>query len=310
MADPVTLRFLKAGMLTLVQDGGRPGYRAFGVPTGGALDRTAACIANRLVGNPPGGPLLEITLLGPEVAFDGPCQIALTGADLSASLGDTPIPRFETVDVEAGAVLRFGPVRWGCRMYLAVGGHWQVPQWLGSASAFLHAHTPCASTSPITAGQEIQVVPTPPVPRQYLPEAQRRRPTNRLRVLPGPEYARFSEAQTHAFFSQPYRVTPASNRMGYRLQGPALRPELHAEIITSPVLPGTIQVPHEGQPILLLADAQTSGGYPRLATVITADLDAAAQCKPGDTLTFTPTTLEATHQALMAVPPSPIPLDG
>ena len=302
MTKEITLYFRKPGLQTTVQDLGRPGYQAQGVPVGGALDRTAARVANWLVGNAPGEPVLEITYSGPELTISSVCQLALTGADLAARLNGQPVPRYQTVLVEAGATLTFGRLMAGCRAYLAVGGAWQVRSWLGSRSAL----PPAAAATPdsfISKGSSLSIqrqtfilprtAPTDLVPA--LP------PRVRVRVLSGPEFGEFSALAIGYFFSRDYQLTPEASRMGYRLRGPVpaeLRPG--RELISAGIVPGTVQVTSAGQPVLLLADAQTTGGYYRLATVISADLDAVAQLKPGDTLAFALVSLEEAQAALLA----------
>ena len=302
MTQEITLHFRKAGLQTTVQDLGRPGYQAQGVPAGGALDQTAARVANWLVGNAPGEPVLEITYAGPELTISGACQLALTGADLGARLNGQPVPRYQTVPVAAGATLTFGRLVAGCRAYLAVGGAWQVRTWLGSRGALLAA----AAATPdglIGKGSRVRLqAQTFIVPRTAPAGLVPPLPTHlRVRVLPGPEFGEFSALSIGYFFSRDYQLTPAASRMGYRLRGPApteLRPP-GRELISSGIVPGTVQITSAGQPVLLLADAQTTGGYCRLATVIGADLDAVAQLKPGDTLAFTLVGLEEAQAALL-----------
>ena len=303
MTREFTLHFRKAGLQTTVQDLGRPGYQAQGVPVGGALDQTAARVANWLVGNAPGAPVLEITYSGPELTIGGACQLALTGADLAARLNGQPVPRYQTVPVAAGATLTFGRLVAGCRAYLAVGGAWQVPLWLGSRSALpsAPAATPDSlirKDSSLRIQGQVFIAPRT-APARLVPALP---PHLRVRVLPGPEFGEFSVLSIGYFLSRAYQLTPEASRMGYRLRGPAPA-ELRLpgrELISSGIVPGTVQVTSAGQPVLLLADAQTTGGYYRLATVISADLDAVAQLKPGDTLAFALVGPEEAQAALLA----------
>jgi len=303
MSRDITLHCLKPGLQTLVQDAGRPDYQAQGVPAGGALDQTAARVANWLVGNAPEGPVLEITCLGPVLTISGPCQLALTGADLSARLNGQPVPRYQTVTVEAAATLTFGRLVAGCRAYLAVGGQWQVRRWLGSASALLHGGAPATPDSILARDSRVRIQPQQSiVPRKVAAELIPALPTHvRVRVLPGPEMDVFSALAIGYFFSRNYQLTPDVSRMGYRLRSPEPAELVPGrEIISSGVVPGTVQITSAGQPVLLLADAQTTGGYCRLATVISADLDAVAQLKPGDTLAFALVSLAEAQAALLA----------
>ncbi|HHM21856.1 MAG TPA: biotin-dependent carboxyltransferase [Bacteroidetes bacterium] len=294
----VRLHIEKPGLLTSVQDGGRPGYQRYGVPAGGAMDRPAMQSANWLVGNPLSAPVLEMTLAGPTLKISGACLLALTGADMSAKLDGQPLPRYRTHRVEEGGILSFGKLKQGCRACLAIGGQWQVGKWLGSCSAILWNKRPPATGGRLQKGDVIEVVANPNAPLRRLdPPAFFQNHPSTLRVLPGPEFRHFSGLFVARFFSRAFIVSPQSNRMGYRLEE-AIPDYRHCEIISSGTVPGTIQVAHSGQPILLMADAQTTGGYPRLANVISADMDMAAQLKPGDQIRFRVVEME---EALLAL---------
>jgi biotin-dependent carboxylase-like uncharacterized protein len=300
MNSTTTLNFEKPGLQTLVQDLGREGFRAFGVPVGGAMDRGAARAANWLVGNPPEAPVLEITLMGPRIRISGYCQIALTGADLSAEINGQAAPRYETVAVTGESVLSFGKARAGCRAYLAVGGEWQVRPWLGSCSASTYAGKELMPDSYPGKNSRITIQTRSlnahrQIPVEYRPGYP---PRLRVRVLPGPEFEFFSPYAVGRFFSHGYRLTADSNRMGFRLDAQILDFKPDREVISSGVLPGTIQVTNAGRPIILMADAQTTGGYYRLAQVISADMDRLAQLRPGDEVWFSLATLEEAREAL------------
>lgn len=298
--EMTTLHFHKPGLQTLVQDLGRNGYQAFGVPVSGALDRTSAKIANWLVGNALDTPVLEITLLGPSVAITGDCQIALTGADLSARLDGQPAPRYETIAIQGEAVLSFGRAIAGCRAYLAISGEWDLKKWLNSYSAATHQDRAIVPDSRPHKDSLLFVRPRSPVEKRVYPENQRPDfPTSlRVRVLPGPEFEAFSPYAIGFFFSRGYRLTPNSNRMGFRLDAHLIDFRPDREVISSGIVPGTIQVTNAGQPIILMADAQTTGGYYRLANVISADLDRLAQLKPGDEVWFSLVKLEEAYKAM------------
>jgi antagonist of KipI len=288
MSETIFLHFDGPGLHTTVQDLGRPNYQSSGIPLGGALDRKAAIQANYLVGNSRNEPVLEITLLGPKIVFLTACQIALTGADLSAKINDQTAPRMETVQVQAGDVLKFGKPQNACRAYLAVGGSWQVKKWLGSASwATQHANqlTPESKATKdlklkIMRKEAISMRRLHPSSYSYLENIQA------LEVLPGPEFEVFDRKIIARFFAQAYQVSSNSNRMGYRLE-PALE-SYHwpRENISSGIVPGTIQMTNEGQAIVLLADAQTIGGYPRIANLTEESLYRMAQLKPGSQFRF------------------------
>ncbi len=290
MAEPIFLHFIKPGLHTTVQDEGRPGFQAFGAPVSGALDRESARAVNELVGNAPGVPVLEITLLGPEIRFEGAAQIALTGADLGALLDGAPAPRYTTLAVREGQTLAFGKPVQGCRAYLAVGGEWMVRSWLHSASAAPFAGATLTPDSLPRKGSRLAIQPNPWIepqswPREQLPDWSE---TPRIQVVPGPEFERFPPLAIAHFFGRLHRIAPQSNRMGYRFQDPLpgiTNPSL-TEIISSGIVPGTIQVTPSGHPILLLADAQTTGGYARIAVALSRELGRLAQLRPGDGVWF------------------------
>ncbi len=294
MAKTTTFHFKKPGLLTQVQDMGRIGYQAFGVPVSGVMDRASAQMANWLVGNPPNNPVLEITLLGPQIGIKGSCQIAITGADLSPQIDGRPVPMFESVGVVSGSVISFGKIKNGCRAYLAVRGDWAVKKWLGSCSASANNGDELTPDSIFQKGSILTIKTKPPIAKKILPADTRPAFSGRceVRVVEGPEFEMFSAMAIGFFFSRSYKVAPDSNRMGYRLDAKIVDFEPDREIISSATIPGTIQVTNAGQPIILMADAQTTGGYPRLANVISADMDKLAQVKPGDEIRFSLVGLE------------------
>lgn len=314
----MSLFIIRPGLLTTVQDLGRPGYQHLGVVVSGALDAVALRVANLLVGNPEQAAGLEITLLGPAIRFEADYLIALTGANLSPTLDGQPLPLHRPVAVRAGTVLAFGAVRAGCRAYLAVAGGLAVPLVLGSRSTYLRATLGGWHGRALQAGDELPVgelspaneqlrqlvapavLPAPWAAARWTPGpalCPQPRPQPLIRAVRGPEDAQFNEASQRVFWHEPFTITPAADRMGYRLQGPALTRAIAPELLSSAVTFGTVQVPPGGQPIVLLADAQTTGGYPRLAQVITADFSALAQARPGQALRFQEVSL-AEAQAL------------
>jgi antagonist of KipI len=313
----MSLSIIRSGLLTTVQDLGRPGYQHLGVVVSGALDAAALRVANILVGNIEDAAGLEITLLGPSIRFEADHLIALTGADLSPSLDGQPMPLHRPVAVRAGTVLAFGAARAGCRAYLAVAGGLAVPLVLGSRATYLRATIggwhgrallsgdELPTGEPTDTGQRLRQTLTPAfltnwTAARWMPGptlCPTPRPQLLIRAVHGPEYAQFGEASQRAFWHEPFVITPAADRMGYRLQGPTLTRDPATELLSSAVTFGTVQVPPGGQPIVLLADAQTTGGYPRLAQVITADFGALAQAAPGQALRFQEVSL-AEAQAL------------
>lgn len=284
------LTFLKPGMLTLIQDLGRPGHQSSGVPPSGALDRTSAAAANWCVGNPETAPVFEITMTGPLIRFDEDCQIAITGADMSPVIHDEPVRRYETIDVRSGSILAFGKLMSGCRAYLAIRGRWHITYWLGSASALSVGDIDLLPQSLIKKGMTLMITTDSPLPsvRRHPQPVPAWPSALDIRVLPGPEFSSFSADHIAAFFSTTFTIGVASNRIGYRLE--PLFKDFHytTEMISSGIVPGTIQITREGQPIILLADAQTVGGYPRIGNITASDLDALGQLRIGDTVRFHP----------------------
>lgn len=288
------LRVVNAGMFTTVQDLGRLGQRAAGVPSGGAMDMLAARLANLLVGNAEDAAVLEMTLLGPEIEFLSEALIAVGGAEFAG------VEAWRPVRVTAGQRIKFGAAVKGCRGYLAVAGGMAVPMVLGSRSTYARAGLGGLEGRALRAGD---VVPLNAVPRsvaehwwvdpRILPEYGAS-PT--LRVVRGAQAGEFGDD----WLSAEWKVTPQADRMGMRLAGAALAREGGGELMSSAVAPGTVQVPPDGQLIVLMADAQTIGGYPQLAHVINVDLPLLAQVRPGDAVRFQEVTLGDAHQLWLA----------
>ncbi|QHE90633.1 5-oxoprolinase/urea amidolyase family protein [Pandoraea fibrosis] len=297
----------RAGLLTTVQDLGRTRQREFGVASGGAVDPLACAVANRLVGNALSAATLEITMGTCVVRFSTATLVALTGADCHADLDGTPVWSWWRFPVARGQTLTLRPARFGMRTYLAVAGGIDVPETLGSRSTDLAAGFGGFEGRALRDGDRIgigranaalrKVEPLGVRPPLWLsdPLAQR------VRVLPGPEYDDFTAATHKSFWENPWQVTPNSNRMGYRLAGPeplARKKNRSHDLLSHGVLPGVIQVPPSGQPIILLADAQTTGGYPKIGTVITADLWRLGQARLGSTLYFSECSAAEAREAL------------
>ena len=286
MHNTITLEFLKAGLWTTVQDQGRIGHQAFGVPVGGAMDQTAAQLANWLVGNEKESPLLEITLLGPTIQINQAAQIAITGANLSPSINGIPIAMYETVSIEQGTILKFGKIQHGCRAYLAIGGKWMVQKWLDSGSAATTSPAMLTPDSILKKDSILNIQSTSFIEKRTAPTPPDYTSAIVVDVLAGPEFNNFSSSTIASFFSQEYTIANDSNRMGYRLLGTDLHFESKQEVISSGIVLGTIQISNAGQAILLMRDAHTTGGYPRIAVVAPSDLDRLAQLKPGEKVRF------------------------
>ena len=293
-ANPPGIEVLRAGMFTTVQDLGRGGHRAEGVPLSGAADRFALRVANLLVGNLEDEAALEFTLVGPELKFLHDTVIALGGAEFGA------LPRWRPMAIRSGTTLKIGPARNGCRGYLAVAGGINVPPVLGSRSTYVRARLGGHEGRRLVSGD---LLPVPDVRRTFRNHWRiDERITPRysgsavVRVMPGEHSDQFDPAWTAAAF----KVSTQSDRMGVRMTGAPLQRRVAGDLISSAVAPGAVQVPPDGQPIVLLADAQTIGGYPQVAHVIAVDLPVVAQLRPGDGMRFVPVTLAEARELIAA----------
>ena len=295
---------IKPGMLTTIQDEGRWGFQSRGVPVAGPMDPCSHRLANALVGNPRASATLEITLVGPEVEFEDERVIAVAGAEFDLTVDDRAARTNAVFVVAAQSRLRFGARRRGARAYLAVAGGIAVAPVLGSRSTHLVSAMGGLHGRPLRAGDRVPLGDSsvsrgaarpplePPVPLPY--------GLARVRVIPGPQDDYFAAEAINALQSAPYAIAHNSDRMGFRLTGPALAHARGADIISDATPLGVLQVPASGQPILLLADRQTAGGYPKIATVITADLALAGQLGPGDSISFSVCTPAEAMAALIA----------
>ncbi|EHD22483.1 MULTISPECIES: 5-oxoprolinase subunit PxpC [Brenneria] len=290
------LKIIRAGLHTSVQDTGRFGFRRLGISQSGALDIPALKLANLLVGNAENAGALEITLGKFVATFTSPCWVALTGADCHADLDDKPLWTGWRFAVKAGQTLKMHLPRYGMRSYLAFSGGVDVPEALGSRSTDLKAGFGGFAGRLLADGDELPLGAAARLPTRETGVKQLLF-GNRVRALPGPEYQEFSENAREAFWRTPWHLSPQSNRMGYRLQGPELQRTTQREMPSHGLLPGVVQVPHNGRPIVLLADAQTTGGYPRIACVIEADLYQMAQIRLGEPVHFIRCTLAEAQQA-------------
>ncbi|RLC77332.1 MAG: KipI antagonist [Chloroflexi bacterium] len=286
-------------MLTTVQDLGRFGYMRYGVPTSGAMDPFALQVANILVGNDPGEAALEITLIGPTLRATEDCLIAVTGADLGLRVDDREMPMWMSIFVRKGWVIEFTGRRSGCRAYLAVAGGIDVPRVLGSKSTYLNGGFGGFEGRALKKGDLIPVGKAPPdlvslagrfFPSEHIPPYS---DSPQIRVILGPQEDYFTEEGIATFLSATYKVSPTSNRMGYRLEGPPVAHKERADIISDGIPLGAVQVPADGLPIVMMADHQTTGGYTKIATVISADIPLLAQCVPGtSTVSFKAVSIE------------------
>jgi KipI family sensor histidine kinase inhibitor len=283
------LTVVKPGLLTTVQDLGRWGHQAAGVPVSGPMDEVSHRLANMIVGNPSGAAALEATVLGPEVRIEMEAIVAVTGADLGATLDSEPIPLNAAILCPAGSVLRCGERRNGARAYIAFDGGIGTPPVLGSRATLALGGLGGIAGRPLRAGDVIPLQSRSPAAPRTRPRAAG--PTAmggaRLRVLLGPQDEFFAPAAVDTLQRTRFTITADSDRMGYRLAGRArIERGSQQEMISDATFAGAIQVPPSGDPILLMADRQTTGGYPQIATVITADLPLAGQLAPGDWVEF------------------------
>jgi antagonist of KipI len=284
------LRVIKAGMLTTIQDRGRWGLQSRGVPVAGPMDPGSHRVANAIVGNRGDAATLEVTLLGPELEFEDERVLAVAGAEFELTVDGRSAPHRAPFIVSAGATLRFGSRIRGARAYLAVSGGVAVPPILGSRATHLISGMGGLDGRPLMAGDLVPLGERPvhAVLADHAVPAVTPMPDGhaRIRLMPGPQVEYFVADALETLQSAPYLVGGKSDRMGFRLEGPELKHARGADIISDATPLGVLQVPASGQPILLMADRQTSGGYPKLATVISADIGVAGQLGPGDSISF------------------------
>jgi antagonist of KipI len=277
------IQVLHPGMFTTVQDLGRYGYGPLGVSPSGAADPISLRIGNHIVGNPEGAAALEMTLLGGKFVFPEGALIALTGSDFGAS-----IPMYTATVFAPGERLDIGPTRSGARCYLCVHGGIAVEPLLGSASTHILTGLGGLEGRPLRKGDMLPVGPSHEIrPKTIAPEALAKlHPRKTLRTTVAPQTAWFSEASRNLFYQSVWRVTEESNRMGLRLDGPELETPHGGHMISEGVSLGAIQIPAGGRPIILFVEQQTTGGYPKIANIISADLPSVGQLRPRDEIRF------------------------
>ncbi|MFQ5933319.1 MAG: biotin-dependent carboxyltransferase family protein [Dehalococcoidia bacterium] len=296
------LEVIEPGMLTTVQDLGRHGYLRYGVPVSGAMDPFSLRGANALVGNPEDEACLEITVTGPKLRFLSDALITLTGADLAPTLDGQSILMWQSVLAPQGSTLAFEGASGGSRAYLALAGGIDVPTVMGSKSTYLKAQLGGLEGRALTASDRLSCpLSSPPyhlegraVPRGLVPAYE---PEHVLRVIPGPQDDAFTNEGLETFLGSTYTVTPQSDRMGYRLEGPRIEHKGSPDIVSDGIPLGGIQVAGDGMPIVLMADRGTSGGYTKIATVISVDVGELAQGMPGEKVRFRAVDIEQAHQA-------------
>lgn len=286
------------GMMTTVQDIGRFGFLDSGVPPSGALDSFSCRVANLLVGSPENLAVLEMTVTGPVLEAMTDAEIAITGAEMGATLNGVPFMSWQTIGIKKGDIIRTARTHQGCRAYLAVDGGFDVPLLMGSRSTFVRAKFGGFEGRMLRKGDVLKKggrtlnARLRSLPREFIPAYPKEAILN---AIPGPQEDFFHTA-IDLFFSAPYMVRAQSDRMGCRLHGPSIEhdKDAPASIVTEPTIPGNVQIPADGQPIILLVE-QTTGGYSKIATVISTDIPKVAQLMPGNTVRFQRTTIAKAH---------------
>ena len=317
----MSCRVLHPGVLTTVQDRGRAGHQRQGIPVSGAMDELSLRVANLLVGNDEGAAALELTLMGPTLRFDEQTLIAFGGADIGASVDGTRIPPWRAVCIAAGAIVTMDAAVRGCRAYLAVAGGIEVPPVLGSRATYLRAalggvegralrrgdvlafgaapelsHRIAAATLEGAAAGKVALARWSTAPT-LIPFFASGRP---VRLLESEHTTMLTAQSVERLWAAEFRIGAQSDRMGYRLEGPNLELTEPVEILSEAVAFGTVQLPPGGNPIVLMADRQTTGGYPRVGEVASIDLPLVAQLKPGDRLRFRPVSLVEAQRLYLA----------
>jgi len=292
------------GILTTIQDLGRYGFSQFGVPPSGALDTFSLRVGNLLVGNREEEACLEVTLMGLKIKAMKEVVIAITGGDLSPTLNGEPLEMWRTHLLLEGDAITFKKVKAGCRAYLAVSRGLVVPKIMGSCSTYLSGNFGGLEGRPLRRGDILYTLDIPSsldklglrFPNDWIPSLEKEA---LLRIIPGPQDRHFTEKGVQTFCSSSYQVTPQCDRMGVRLEGPKIerRSDVEESIISEGLISGSIQVPGNGKPIIILTELVT-GGYTKIATIISTDLPKVAQLKPGDQVRFKPISIEESHDLL------------
>ncbi|WP_277217956.1 biotin-dependent carboxyltransferase family protein [Peptoniphilus vaginalis] len=293
---------INGGILTTIQDSGRYGYQELGIPTSGVMDDYNYRLANILVGNKLDEAVLEMTYFGPTLKFNEDLTLAITGSDMNPKINGQPAPMFETIKLKAGDTLQFGIANEGVRGYLAFGGSIDVPVVNGSKSTHIKTKMGGIEGRALKPKDTLNIVGSKDktmrrIPEKYLPKFNH---CNVLRVVLGPQDDYFTEKGIHDLFrSGGYQVTKDFDRMGIRLKGTSIEHKETADIISDGTTFGSIQVPANGQPIILVADRQTTGGYTKIGNVITPDLYKLAQMSFLDKVLFQEVTIEEAQKATL-----------
>ena len=295
------VKVISPGALTTVQDAGRFGFLQSGISVSGVMDSYSHRAANLLVDNPQEEAVLEVTLMGPVLEFQCSTRIAVTGAVMQLKLNDQPVPMWQTIPVKEGDRLSFAGIQGGCRAYIAFAGGLDVPVIMGSKSTNLKAQMG-GFEGRMLKRDDVVPLKAPSgeaklwaASEEWIPKF----PTQiTLRAVLGPQEDLFTEEGIASFLNTEYVVTPANDRMGYRLEGEEITHKVGADIVSDGIVMGAVQVPSSGQPIILMADRQTTGGYTKIATVVTADLPLLAQAQAGTKIRFERVSVEEAQQLL------------
>ena len=299
----MSITVLNPGLLTTVQDQGRIGYQQFGVSVSGVMDPRSAAVANILVGNDDKEAVLECTMMGPQLQFNQANCIAITGGDLMPTLDGKPIPNYTAVKVEAGQVLKFTMPKTGCRAFIAFAGGLDIPEVMGSRSTYMKAKIGGVEGRKLAKDDvigfrapkaELKNMNFRSMASEFVPRKE-----YTVRVVLGPQDDYFTDAGIQTFLSEVYSVTAEFDRMGCRLEGAVIQHKEGGDIISDGIAFGAIQVPSSGQPIIMLGDRQTTGGYTKIANVISADFRILAQLKQGDKVRFEKVSVKAAQDALL-----------
>jgi biotin-dependent carboxylase-like uncharacterized protein len=292
------ITILDPGPQTTVQDLGRPGHLRYGIPPSGAMDRPAFVLGNRLVGNPDGAAGLECTLIGPRFSTDAPCAIAVTGADVPVTVNDANARTWTTLPLAAGDTVRVGAARAGVRAYVTFAGGLDIPRVLGSCATYLRGRLGGVEGRALRKGDTLPVAPAalPPVRAKRRDDIPELGGTPTIRLVLGPQADRFTEAGIATLLGGGYEMLPQSDRMGARLRGPRIAHTSGHDIISDGIAFGSVQVPGDGQPIVLLVDRQSTGGYTKIATVCSFDIARLGQVKPGQRITFAAVGVADAHR--------------
>lgn len=300
----------KPGLFTTIQDLGRYGYQKFGVVTSGAMDTLSHRIANLLVGNEEDSATLEVTLIGPVIQFQEDTLIAICGANLSPTIDGEPIPMFKPLIIKRKQRLRFGACLHGVRAYIAFGGGLNVPLVLKSSSTYVKGKMGGFQGRTVNVNDEIPIGPLSLSSKKILnklllegiPKWKVKTNLNNhvIRVTKGLQFHLFTKESQKRLYEYPFQITKNADRMGYRLSGPPLNLQSKKEMISEAVDFGTVQIMNDGMPVILLADRQTIGGYPKIAQVISIDLPKLAQMKPGDMIQFEEVSLKDAQNLLIS----------